>query len=58
MLRHFYLFELEDEKVRLLEELAAADLHRDVRVFSGDFNARVDEILRPMSSDQTKRLSA
>jgi three-Cys-motif partner protein len=47
MLRHFHLFELEDEKVRMLEELAAADLGRDVRVFAGDFNVRVDEILRP-----------
>lgn len=47
MLRHFYLFELEDPKVRMLEELAAGVRDRDVRIFPGDFNVRVDEILRP-----------
>ncbi len=46
-LRHFFLFELDEEKLGHLQRLQAEHSTRDVRLFAGDFNNKVDEILRP-----------
>lgn len=46
-LRHFHLFEVREAKVRRLRELRNQHPDRDVVVYKGDFNRRVDEILRP-----------
>lgn len=45
-LRHFHLFDLP-ERTALLEELRRAHPDVDVRVYGGDFNRRVHEILTP-----------
>ena len=45
-LRHFYLFEKDARKCELLRQLERKDPVR-INVFEGDFNQRVDEILRP-----------
>jgi three-Cys-motif partner protein len=45
-LRHFYLFESDGPKCELLRQLERKDPDR-VKVFEGDFNQRVDEILHP-----------
>lgn len=47
LMRHFFLFEKDEAKVAVLEALAEESVDRDVRVFAGDFNTRVDEVLRP-----------
>lgn len=44
-LRHFHLCDNKEDQVRLLHELEASHPDRDVNVWSGDFNARVAEIL-------------
>jgi three-Cys-motif partner protein len=45
-LRHLYLFEKDNVKCELLRQLERKDPNR-VKVFEGDFNRRVDEILTP-----------
>lgn len=49
-LRHFYLCDLSAEQIAHLHALRAVHSDRDVRVFEGDFNARVDEMLDPITS--------
>ena len=46
-LRHFYLFDRDGRQVAALNQLRNDHPGRDVQVFAGDFNDRVDEVLRP-----------
>ncbi len=46
-LRHFHLCEVEGPKVDRLRELREQHPGRGVEVYDGDFNVKVDEILRP-----------
>jgi three-Cys-motif partner protein len=46
-LRHFHLVDVGAAQVRTLEQLAARSTARDVRVYRGDFNKVVDQILQP-----------
>lgn len=44
-LRHFYLFDQDAAKVSLLKELAAKQSGRDIRVYQGDSNKRIPDLL-------------
>jgi three-Cys-motif partner protein len=46
-LRHFHLFERKRQSVLFLNELRRAHANRDVNVYPGDFNRRLNEILTP-----------
>ena len=46
-LRHFHLFDRDRSKIRHLERLRDEHEDRDIRIYRGDFNDRVQEILRP-----------
>jgi three-Cys-motif partner protein len=49
-LRHFYLYEINNQKVRLLRELSANKRcharSRTIRLYKGDFNSKVRNLLR------------
>jgi three-Cys-motif partner protein len=46
-LRHFHLVDVGTAQVRALQQLQARSASRDVRVYGGDFNEVVDQILQP-----------
>jgi three-Cys-motif partner protein len=46
-LRHFHLVDVGRPQVDLLRQLQARSAARDVRVYGGDFNKVVDQILQP-----------
>jgi three-Cys-motif partner protein len=46
-LRHFHLVDVGAAQVRALQQLRARSTARDVRVYHGDFNSVVDQILQP-----------
>lgn len=45
-LRHFHLFEIESEKVKMLEQLKESRPDLDIQTYEGDFNIEVDRILK------------
>jgi len=46
-LRHYYLFDIGSPQIEVLSRLREQHPDRDVNVFHGDFNRRVDDILCP-----------
>jgi three-Cys-motif partner protein len=46
-LRHFHLVDVGTAQVNLLQQLQTRSTARDVRVYHGDFNQVVDQILQP-----------
>jgi three-Cys-motif partner protein len=46
-LRHFHLVDVGIAQVNLLQQLQARSTARDVRVYHGDFNEVVDQVLQP-----------
>jgi three-Cys-motif partner protein len=60
-MRHFHLFELDKKKVQMLEDLkysqpahnkAKGEPKRDIKIYSGDFNHRIHDLLRSGSIGQ------
>jgi len=53
-LRHFHLVDVGEAKVQALRQLKARATSRDVRIYRGDFNKLVDQILQPDVLRQTE----
>jgi len=45
-IRHFHLCDEKRSQVKLLEQLKAAQPSRDIHVYRGDFNVKIDEMLK------------